>query len=805
MKICIGIHPHEQPEQLHATLQSVRRNTASAVQLILLPDGPDAGMRQALRGLDEIPQFGTQEPLGPAACFNRLAASSAADIVVLLDSGSQVGPGWLDHLLAALESDPHNGLAGPTTNYAWNEQCVYWGSGGEPDEIACTARAAAMRFGNEVRRLEPLYSLADFCYAVRREVIEDIGAADETYGLGPCWEMDYSIRAARAGWHGVWACAAYVYRAPFTARRQFEEERRFEASKHRYQDKFCGSRLRGKKTDYRPHCSGDACPNFAPATLIEIKRPLAASTQGCVRSQAATMIEINRPLSAPAPSIGRPLSTKESAAPAGSEAPRHDLRIAGESLVSCIMPTCNRRRFIPQAIRCFLRQDYLNLELVVVDDGTDSVADCMPADPRIRYFRLDQKLTVGAKRNFACAQARGEFIVHWDDDDWYPTSRIRAQMSALLSSSADVCGSSRVYFYAPATEQSWEYRYSAAEPAWVCGTTLAYRKQVWECNHFPDLQVGEDSHFICYGGGKTICDLATTELCVGMVHAGNTSYKETTASFWRPQSTMHIQQLLGDDLRVYHALLGDASLARWPLVSCIMPTYNRRPFIPLALRCFLDQDYPNKELIIVDDGEDRVGDLAANLPGIRYFSLPSRVSIGTKRNLACEHAHGEFIAHWDDDDWYAPDRLRYQVEPILKGEADITGLENAFVLELPGGEFWTIRPELHRQMFAGDVHGGTLVYHKGLLAQGVRYPELNLAEDAWLLRQAVGRGNRLLRLGNLGVFVYVRHGLNAWHEFVPGRFLNPAGWVRTQPPLTLPANALRAYQTAVLRPVCGDC
>src|SRR5262249_35522603 len=165
----------------------------------------------------------------------------------------RVGAGWLDHLLAALEAGERNGLAGPTTNYAWNEQCVYWGSGGDPDEIARTAQATTLRFGSEVRTLEPLYSLADFCYAVRREVIKDVGAADEAYGLGPCWEMDYNIRAARAGWRGVWACAAYVHRAPFTARRQLEEERRFEASKQRYQDKFCGARLRGEKSDYRAH------------------------------------------------------------------------------------------------------------------------------------------------------------------------------------------------------------------------------------------------------------------------------------------------------------------------------------------------------------------------------------------------------------------------------------------------------------------------------------------------------------------------------------------------------------------------
>src|SRR5262249_52940257 len=193
------------------------------------------------------------------------ATANAADVVILLESGVVVGPGWLDHLLVAFAADPQNGLAGPSTNHAWNEQCVFPHSKGTLAEVTRTARDALNRFGGEVRTLEPLYSLVDFCYAVRREVIEVIGAADESYGLGPCWEMDYNVRAARAGFRGVWACAAYVYRAPFTVRRRREEALRFEASKRRYQDKFCGRRLRGERGPYRSHCRGDACPNFAPA------------------------------------------------------------------------------------------------------------------------------------------------------------------------------------------------------------------------------------------------------------------------------------------------------------------------------------------------------------------------------------------------------------------------------------------------------------------------------------------------------------------------------------------------------------
>ncbi|HSF28864.1 MAG TPA: glycosyltransferase [Candidatus Tectomicrobia bacterium] len=779
--ICIGIHAHEQPEQLLATLESVRRHTASSVRLILLPDGPDAHLRQALRGLSEIPQLGTEEPLGPPACFNRLAAATDAEVLVLLESGAQVGPAWLEHLLAALAADKRNGLAGPSTNRIWNAQCAFPHCGDSAAEIARTADLAARRFGSTTRTLEPLYSLADFCYVVRREVVEALGSADERYGLGPCWEMDYNIRAARAGFRSVWALAAYVHRAPFTARRQRQETRRFEASKHLYQDKFCGLRLRGEKTDYRPHCRGDACPNFAPAALIERWRP--------IRLHPGDTPE---PLSQP---------------PLPSQAPVRSTE-SQEPLVSCIMPTYNRRPFVPQAIRCFLRQDYPNAELVIVDDSTPSIADLVPNEPRIRHIRLGTRHTIGAKRNLACEQARGEVVVHWDDDDWYPPWRVRVQVRALLDHHADLCGSSRVFYYEAAANRAWRYEYPQGRGApWVAGNTLAYRKSLWARNRFPDIQVGEDTRFVGSGMTKAIHDLRDPAICIASMHSRNTSRKVTSGAYWVAQSMPQIRKLLGDDRHFYESAINlmalDAtapqrasSREELPLVSCIMPTNNRRAFLPLALRCFTYQDYPNKELVIIDDGTDSVRDLTDGLPGVRYLRLSTRTAIGGKRNLACKEARGEIIAHWDDDDWYAPDRLRYQIAPLLAHEADLTGLENAFILELPSGVFWTTRRQLHQRMFVGDIHGGTLVYRKELLEQGLRYPEINLAEDAMLIRQAMSRGKRLVRLANPGLFVYVRHGRNAWRECAPGHFLDPTGWQRIEQPRMVPADAIVSYQAA---------
>lgn len=776
-KICIGIHVQTEAQSLSATLASLRAHTSHDVELLLLPDGPYHATAEALASLRDLPQFGTKRPSGAPASFNRLATSTDADVLVLLESGAQVARGWLDYLLAALDADERNGLAGPTTNRCWNEQGVYERSGGTSVEIERTAQDALCRFGNAWRTLEPLYSLADFCYVVRREVIHSIGAADESYGLGPCWEMDYNIRAARAGWRGVWACAAYVHRSPFTLRRARLEARLFETNKHIYQNKFCGARLRGEKTGYRSHCRGDECPNFAPHALVHLSHafkpaPVANNSAHAIDYQHATFIN------------------KSAAASTQYASPV-------EPLVSCIMPTSNRRAFIPQALRCFLRQDYPNLELLIVDDGSDSIADCVPPDDaRIRYLRLPSKGTIGAKRNYACAQARGQFIAHWDDDDWYPRWRVREQLHAMQERGADLCGTSRLFYYEAETGRAWRYEYAGSGKLWVAGSTLIYSKSLWERNKFPDIQVGEDTRFVWSAVKKTICDLANHALCIATIHPDNTSRKATNGAFWHAQASASIHELLGDDLSFYHARELSQTASTLPLISCIMPTFNRRPFVRLALKYFLAQDYPNKELVVIDDGTDKVCDVMEGVANVRYVHLARRASIGSKRNLACRQARGEIIAHWDDDDWYAPERLRYQAAPIISGDADLTGLANTFVLELPNGNFWATLPQLHPKMFVGDVHGGTLVYRKSLLTQGVRYPETNLAEDAALIRQALRRGKRLAKLSNPGIFVYVRHGHNAWREFAPGIFLDLDGWERVEPPTAFPPETVSTYRDA---------
>ena len=216
------------------------------------------------------------------------------------------------------------------------------------------------------------------------------------------------------------------------------------------------------------------------------------------------------------------------------------------AIVTCIMPTADRRALVPLAIDGFLAQDHPSCELLVVDDGREAVEDLMPADDRVRYLRLSRRRTVGAKRNVACEQARGDVIVHWDDDDWAAPWRVSYQVAALDEQRADICGLDRVLFYEPRTARAWRYTFPRGNRQWVHGATLCYRKAFWATNRFPEMNVGEDTRFVWGPRAARTIALADSRCYVGMVHATNTSPKRTRDPRWSTIPSLEIEALLGD-------------------------------------------------------------------------------------------------------------------------------------------------------------------------------------------------------------------------------------------------------------------
>ena len=122
--------------------------------------------------------------------------------------------------------------------------------------------------------------------------------------------------------------------------------------------------------------------------------------------------------------------------------------------VSVCTPTFNRRPFIAAMLQCFNHQTYPRdrMEWIIIDDGTDPVEDLVSQHPCVKYYRLDEKISLGKKRNMMHEKASGEIIVYMDDDDYYPPERVSHAVSTLLhhkkrKTGVKLAGSSEMCIY----------------------------------------------------------------------------------------------------------------------------------------------------------------------------------------------------------------------------------------------------------------------------------------------------------------------------------------------------------------------
>ncbi|WP_076411017.1 glycosyltransferase [Shewanella sp. UCD-KL12] len=99
-----------------------------------------------------------------------------------------------------------------------------------------------------------------------------------------------------------------------------------------------------------------------------------------------------------------------------------------------------------------------------------------------------------------------------------------------------------------------------------------------------------------------------------------------------------------------------------PLVSVYMPTKNRKELLEVAINSVFSQDYPNIELVIVDDGSSDgtqawLEKLAQQHQNVKVFRFEESLGACAARNWAITHASGEFVTGLDDDDLFLPNRI----------------------------------------------------------------------------------------------------------------------------------------------------
>jgi len=166
--------------------------------------------------------------------------------------------------------------------------------------------------------------------------------------------------------------------------------------------------------------------------------------------------------------------------------------------VSICTPTFNRRPFYEMIIQCFNHQTYPKdrMEWIIIDDGTDKIEDLVKDIPQVKYFKYDEKMNLGKKRNLMHDKSKGDIIVYMDDDDYYPPERVAHCVETLQKNpQAMVAGSSEMYIYFKHINKM--YQFGPYGPNHATAATFAFRREYLKHSRYEDgAALAEERHFL---------------------------------------------------------------------------------------------------------------------------------------------------------------------------------------------------------------------------------------------------------------------------------------------------------------------
>jgi glycosyltransferase involved in cell wall biosynthesis len=207
-----------------------------------------------------------------------------------------------------------------------------------------------------------------------------------------------------------------------------------------------------------------------------------------------------------------------------------------------------------------------------------------------------------------------------------------------------------------------------------------------------------------------------------------------------------------------------------PSVSCLMVTYDRLGLAKRAIRCFAAQTYPNRELVIVTDGERRFRRslerfvAETEVEQVRFVQAETPgLSLGALRNLSLSAASGDVVCQWDDDDCFHRDRIRVQLEHMrAEGGAACFLTDHFQFLEDDRAMVW-VDWTLGGKSGRDQLLPGTIMMQKDAR---FRYPETGpyarRGEDSVLLASLYDQVHVVALRGEGRLYLYTYHGRNTF-------------------------------------------
>ncbi|MCM2272376.1 MAG: glycosyltransferase [candidate division Zixibacteria bacterium] len=211
-----------------------------------------------------------------------------------------------------------------------------------------------------------------------------------------------------------------------------------------------------------------------------------------------------------------------------------------------------------------------------------------------------------------------------------------------------------------------------------------------------------------------------------------------------------------------------------PLVSVIIPTYNRADLLDRAICSVFEQSYLNFEILVIDDHstdgtEQRIRELEEIDSRIRYLRNTREQGVSNTRNVGLDAAEGEYIAFLDSDDLWEPHHVEWAIACFSKAPEATFYFGNRVQFDLSSGlrlgdpfpgtkilqqitgtaldeRCWLLEPRFHELLYCGNPMAVCSVVIRNSALRDLRFdPLLKAAEDRdFWLRVLLSEGSRVL-------------------------------------------------------------
>lgn len=227
-----------------------------------------------------------------------------------------------------------------------------------------------------------------------------------------------------------------------------------------------------------------------------------------------------------------------------------------------IVPTYNRFKFFPSLIYQFAYQTYPSelLSMIIIDDSTEKIDETkeyiesleQSIKSRITYIHItDRHLPIGEKRNLlnehAIAQG-AEYIICYDDDDYYPSDRVSYAIEKMKETGYSICGSSVLLIYYPHLKKIYKTKTKINKIFYghAYNGTLAYKSSYALLNKYDSEKTfGEEQSFLRnFKVGLLQLEYEKVMLCIS--HNANTIDKNDKIQFF-DETNIALSDVISDN------------------------------------------------------------------------------------------------------------------------------------------------------------------------------------------------------------------------------------------------------------------